>query len=285
MSHLIYSRKADNSVMSTSEIVSRAPAVFADTKAEKLTDRYAQLKTSDFIPVMADYGYFPTQAAQRKTRKNMSAEHTSHLLAFAKAGDTDGSGGVRSEVLLYNSHDGSSSVRLLAGAFRFVCTNGIVAGEGFNTRLHHTKASMNNFEQLLRSTVENLPRVLELFEKMRSINLDYEQQRELARKAVSLRWDYIDNIYVAEPKAGIYADRITVTDALEVKRYSDRSNDFFTVWNRIQENVLRGNVFVKKVIGNEQGWYDEVKQRKSRPINSVKEHLRVNQALFDLIEV
>jgi len=280
MSHLIYSRKADNTAMTPEQIIQRAPAVFADTKAEKLTDRYAQLKTADFIPIMADYGYLPTQAAQRKTRKNTNPEHSSHLLAFAKADDMNGSGGVRSEVLLYNSHDGSSSVRLLAGAFRFVCTNGIVAGEGFNTRLHHTKNSINSFEDLLRSTVEKLPAVLELFEKMRSIKLDQEQKRSLAQKAVSLRWNYVDSVYEADQETGIYADKWSIADALSTKRHQDVGDDFFTVWNRIQENVLRGNVFVKKVTDDH-----EVRIRKSRPINSVKEHIRVNQGLFDLIEV
>jgi hypothetical protein len=49
------------------------------------------------------------------------------------------------------------------------------------------------------------------------------------------------------------------------------------VFNRVQENVLRGNVFVKSVVG------DNVRERKARPLASISEHVRINQKMFDLV--
>jgi hypothetical protein len=33
------------------------------------------------------------------------------------------------EIILVNSHDGSTSYQMMAGAFRFVCTNGLICGD------------------------------------------------------------------------------------------------------------------------------------------------------------
>jgi hypothetical protein len=49
------------------------------------------------------------------------------------------------------------------------------------------------------------------------------------------------------------------------------------VLNRIQENVVRGNVMVRSITDRSQG------ERKARPIASIQEHVRVNQQLFDMV--
>ncbi len=43
------------------------------------------------------------------------------------------------EIILLNSHDGSSSYQMLAGLFRFVCSNGLVCGDTVaDVRVPHT---------------------------------------------------------------------------------------------------------------------------------------------------
>ncbi len=110
--HVIFSRNVNNSALSTERIQQLAPAAFSTTKADRLTDRYVSLNTSDIITVMQDYGYAPVQAAQKRSRKNDPA-HSAHMLAFAKTWDIDfGTEDIRPEIILYNSHDGTGSVKL-----------------------------------------------------------------------------------------------------------------------------------------------------------------------------
>jgi hypothetical protein len=230
---------------------------------------------------MADYGYFPTQAAQKSVTKAspVAAEHKSHMVAFAKRDDT-GNGNVRGEIIVYNSHDGTSAVRLFAGAYRFICSNGIVAGEGMQQRIHHTVKSLASFEESLRTTVANLPMVLAALDAARTITLDGQQRYELAKQAVMKRWAMYDDTIVdveGRPIKGSYATTKTLSDALGVQRSEDDLSDAFTVWNRIQENVLRGNVMIKSITENNIG------MRKARPITAVAEHVRVNTELFDLL--
>ena len=272
--HVIFSRNANNSALTTERIQQLAPAAFSTTKSDKLTDRYVSLNTSDIIPVMQDYGYAPVQAAQKRSR-TLNPAHSAHMLAFAKTWDIDfGTGDIRPEIILYNSHDGSGSVKLFAGCFRFICSNGIVAGDGFQSRIYHSKA-LNGFEEMLRSTVATLPTMMERLEKLRSVTLDPHQSVMMAKRGVETRWDLLE-----EQTNGVYATPQTVADVLHVSRYEDNYMDAFTVFNRIQEGVIRGNAFVKSLSDK----HPEGVMRKARPVNSVKENIRINSELWNIAE-
>lgn len=286
MTSLIYSRRADNGILTTEDIAMKAPAVFSNTKAERLSDSYAALHTSDLIPVMRDYGYVVTQAAQKRSRKSVTGVndtmHKAHLIAFTKADDVYSNDKLRPEIVLYNSHDGTSSVKLFAGLYRFVCSNGIVAGEGFNAKVNHTTSAMRGFEDMLTNIIGQMPKLLDTIEALRSRRLDADQMHTLATQAVKTRWDIIDRVDENTTK-GVYATEQTVVQALGVRRYEDNTTDAFTVWNRLQKNILRGHLFVKSVT-NVDG-YVSVKDRKARAVSSVSEHVRINRNLFDLMEI
>ena len=275
--HVIFSRNVNNSALSTERIQQLAPAAFSTTKADRLTDRYVSLNTSDIIPVMQDYGYTPVQAAQKRSRKNDPA-HSAHMLAFAKTWDIDfGTGDIRPEIILYNSHDGTGSVKLFAGCFRFICSNGIVAGDGFQSRIYHSKA-LNGFEEMLRNTVATLPTMMERLERLRTVQLNPVKALLMAQRGVATRWDMLDEI--DNPTKGVYATIQTAGDVLKVSRYEDMPMDAFTVFNRIQEGVIRGNAFVKSLSDK----HPNGVTRKARPVSSVKENIRINSELWDIAE-
>ena len=273
--NLIFSRRADNGILSVDGIMQRAPSVFAEDKSERLTSRYHSLNTSDLLPVLADYGYHPVQAAQKRARKG-EQRHAAHMVAFAK--DADGDGGLRSEIIAYNSHDGTSGVKLFAGAYRFICSNGIIAGEGFKANVRHTHRAMAGFEEMLQGIITSLPKMMDTIATLRQQRMDYDEAKELATKAVQLRWDFLEGAYVPDDMSkGTYATDKTVRDALSCQRREDDAFDAWTVLNRIQENVVRGNVMVRSITDRSQG------ERKARPIASIQEHVRVNQQLFDMV--
>jgi hypothetical protein len=281
--HLIFSRNVNNTALTNERIQQLAPAVFSDTKAHGLSDRYASLNTAQLLPVLADFGYFPMQAAQKKSRKG-EAQHSSHMLSFAKTYHTqDIIGDVRPEIILYNSHDGSSSVRLFAGCFRFICSNGIVAGDGFQSRMYHNAKAINGFEDMLASTVNSLPLLMERIEKLRSTKLMYGDAVEMARKGVQTRWKMFDET-IEDIPFGSYATEKTVRDALTVQRNEDDYMDAFTVFNRIQEAVVRGNAFVRSLTKANTKHGDTGMMRKARPISSVSEGIRVNSELWTMAE-
>jgi len=271
--HVIFSRNANNSALSIEAIQQRAPAAFSTTKADRLTDRYISLNTSDVLPIMADYGYLPTQAAQKRSR-TASPMHAAHMLAFSKTTDIAETGDIRPEIILYNSHDGTGSVKLFAGAFRFICSNGIVAGDGFQSRIYHSKA-LNGFEEMLRNTVATLPDLMGRIEKMRGVSLSPGQVHDMAIAGVATRWDD----YTGQPK-GAYAVAQTVKDVMNVRRYGDEGYDAWTVFNRIQEGVIRGYAMIRSITET----HPEGVMRKARPVNSIKEAVRINTELWNIAD-
>jgi hypothetical protein len=272
--HVIFSRAANNGALSQERIAQLAPAVYSTTKAGRLTDRYVSLHTSDIIPVLADYGYEPVQAAQKRSRMVDAVDHASHMVAFAKPATNDESAGIRPEIILYNSHDGTGSVKLFAGCFRFICSNGIIAGNGFQSRVYHSKA-LSGFEDMLRKTVDTLPTLMERMERLRGITLTIDDAYDIAQRGVATRWDMFDG-----QTKGVFATHTTVNNVLQPQRVQDNMMDAFTVFNRIQEGVIRGNAFVKSLNAT----HPEGHMRKARNVSSIKEHVRINSELWDIAD-
>jgi hypothetical protein len=286
--NLIFSRSSTNGELSADRLQYLAPAIFANSVKDSLSPRYAQLRTADVLPVLADHGFVPVQAAQKRSRKT-SMEHTQHMVAFAhrdslpsvsglEAYDADAN---RGEIILYNSHDGSGSIKLFVGAYRFICSNGIVAGDGYQSRLYHNQANVNSFEHMLTNTVKRLPVLMERIEQMRSIQLTRDAQREMATQSALTRWKWTPEFETEDAVIkGSYSTGHTVSSLLSVNRFADFEEDAWTVFNRIQENVIRGGAMIKSFTEkNPDGSY-----RKSRAVNGVAENIRVNRELWDIAE-
>ena len=285
--NLIFSRNANNGELGADRLRYLAPAIFADSVKDSLSPRYAQLRTADVLPVLADHGFVPVQAAQKRSRKT-SMEHTQHMVAFAHRDSVPSVSGLeaydadanRGEIILYNSHDGSGSIKLFAGAYRFICSNGIVAGDGYQSRLYHNQANVNSFEHMLTNTVKRLPVLLERIEQMRSIQLTRDAQREMATQSALTRWKWTPEMIEDAVIKGSYATDTTVSSLLAVNRFADFQEDAWTVFNRIQENVIRGGAMIKSFTEKN----PDGSIRKSRAVNSVAENVRVNRELWDIAE-
>lgn len=277
--NLIFSRSANNGELSQERIRQLAPAVFADSHKETLSQRYVPLNTASLLPVLDGFGYVPTQAVQRFGNKG-NAEHKHHMVAFAHRDTMAEVSGIRPEIILYNSHDGTGAVRLFAGAFRFICSNGIVAGDGFQSRMYHSNASLRGFEDVLTDTIESLPRLMDRIDNMRNVTINYDTARTLAERAAQVRWETARQFAEDVPVRGTFATDMTVRDLLKVQRSSDDYMDAWTVFNRIQENVVRGNAIIKSFTDKApDGAY-----RKARPISSAAEAVRVNRELWNIAE-
>ncbi|WP_249542536.1 DUF932 domain-containing protein, partial [Escherichia coli] len=66
------------------------------------------------------------------------------MLRLRRAGEINGEH--VPEIILLNSHDGTSSYQMLPGYFRFVCQNGCVCGQSPGAYFHERR-SLNNFHR------------------------------------------------------------------------------------------------------------------------------------------
>ena len=278
---LVFSRKNNNLTLDTLDIIQRAPSAFSNNHAEGLSARYGDINTTTAIEILNDSGYLPVQAVQRRAYKG-TGEHAAHMLAFAHTSDlarTDTSV-ERPEIILYNSHDGSSSFKMFAGFFRFICSNGIVAGAGFQASVRHTIKSALQFDSMVQDTVKFIPSMLDTIEQLKSVRLNQDQILDMAREAASLRWDHVIGADLSKP--GTYWDYHTIQGLTKTLRVQDDNQDAWTVFNRIQENLVRGYATVASITKNKYSDGMLCQYRKARPVTGVPELVRVNRALWDI---
>ena len=289
---LIFSRRADDGIMTATDVAHRAPAAFSSGHAEGLSQRYGMVNTARAIEVLDGFGWAPTQAAQKKSRKPEGHAYAEHLLAFSNPSRYPfaGSDGERPEVVLYNSHDGTSSLRLFVGFYRFICSNGLVAGDGFEARLRHSSGTVAGFELMLADVVDRIPAMMHAAEVLKARQLSGAAILEVARRAAALRWDAMPEEYhggpagmfpigANDPLRGSFYSRQTVHQLAQPRRWDDNGADAWRVLNRIQEGVIRGGAMIQSLTDRQPFGVD----RKARAVGSVGETVRINRALWDIM--
>lgn len=278
MVDLIYTRRADAKELPMQRIAQLAPAVFTQTVSPDLTDRYAPVDTLKAVEILRDFGYVPVQAAQKRSRKEGSSAYAQHMVAFAHTDSLAYAD--RPEIIAYNSHNGKSSLKLFGGFFRGICSNGLVAGEGFESKLRHLHTTVSNFEDLIKEVAATLPTITDKIERMKNTKLYKNDILDFAYDAMSLRWEMLPEGHEDGSCRGAYADTRTAYTLLSTRRYEDMDSDLWTVFNRVQENLIRGGAEVVSFTDkNKYGKY-----RSSRPVGSVDESIRVNRGLWDITE-
>jgi hypothetical protein len=110
---------------------------------------------------------------------------------------------------------------------------------------------------------------------MRSLTLTTGDAYDMAIAGVATRWAD----YTGQPK-GAYAVAQTVKGVMNVRRIGDEGYDAWTVFNRIQEGVVRGNAMIRSITDK----HPEGVMRKARPVNSIKEAVRINTELWNIAD-
>ena len=105
------------------------PSIFAETPHESRSQRYSYIPTATVLSELRQEGFLPFMVCQTRVRNEDRREYTKHLIRLRHASQINGD--EANEIILLNSHDGTSSYQMLAGQFRFVCQNGLVCGDTF----------------------------------------------------------------------------------------------------------------------------------------------------------
>lgn len=242
-----------------------APSVFAEHKHQSRADSYKFIPTINIVDALRNEGFLPVYASESRVRDESKKGFAKHLLRFRQHDGFSAVGEVKPEIVLLNSHDGTSSYQLSAGLYRLVCSNGLIVADSQLdcVRVRHSGNVVDNVIEGTYKIVTETPKVLEQMEVMRGLNLTRAEQGVFAEAAKSLRWD---------------ADEATVenSDLLRVSREADRSLDLWTSFNVLQEKLLKGGVQVKN---NETGRY-----QRAREVKGVSENVRLNKAIWTLAE-
>lgn len=251
-----------DSPLSDGQIIQAAPSVFAGSAHGSRSSRYAYIPTGNVLNGLRREGFQPFMACQARTRSEGRQAFTRHMLRLRHQSQIDGE--TANEIILVNSHDGTSSYQMLAGCFRFVCQNGLIVGETVEDfRVRHSGDVVGNVIEGAFRVLDGFKRVEASKEAMQGIVLRPGQQQAFARAALQLRYDPGENIPV-EPQ-----------QLNAARRVEDRGPDLWSVFNRVQENLVRGGLRGTNANGG---------RMTTRPVSSMSENVRINRALWTLAD-
>src|SRR5579862_8609305 len=202
--------------LSDDQIRSVAPSIFAEAKHQSRSERYSYIPTSAVLGELRKEGFEPFMVTQTRVRQDDRREFTKHMIRLRHPSQINGR--EANEVILLNSHDGSSSYQMLAGMFRFVCKNGLVCGDTTaDIRVPHKG-------DVTRQVIEGAYQVLDGFETanasregMQAVTLDSGEAQVFARAALALKYDSDEGAPITE------------SQVLAPRRYGDDHADLWSV--------------------------------------------------------
>ncbi|MCI5424803.1 DUF932 domain-containing protein [Escherichia coli] len=109
------------------ELMHHVPGIFGEEKHTSRSQNYTYIPTITVLESLQREGFQPFFACQTRVRDPGRRGYTKHMLRLRRAGEINGEH--VPEIILLNSHDGTSSYQMLPGYFRFVCQNGCVCGQ------------------------------------------------------------------------------------------------------------------------------------------------------------
>ena len=179
------------------------------------------------------------------------------------------------ELVLLNSHNGACSLRVYTGYFRLICTNGMICGGRENLRIRHMGHTMEEVLSAIRGVAETFSESYAKVDAFKSKMLTGEEIREFAKRANAIR-----------EEIGLRA----VGDCMALavpRRYEDRGNDLWSVYNRVQENLMKGGLELAHNTEKYRMDGDRVvrtRNRRTRPITNIVQNVGTNTRLWTLAE-
>ena len=124
---------------------------------------------------------FPTWATQTKSQ-NQNRKHLQNTCSVFNVMMSCKIIRALSELVLINSHDGLSSYRLMAGLFRVVCANGMIAGQSYDEiRIKHQGDVIGNVIEGTYKVIETANKMLDVSDDMASIHLNDDEKMILLK--------------------------------------------------------------------------------------------------------
>lgn len=267
MIHHTLTKNFKAAVLSDEELRVTAPSVFANGPMTGLSSRYTFVPTTEIVAGLREKHWLPVAVEQQRVRTSARFGFQKHLIRFRRAEQMQTLDEWNPELVLTNSHDAGCAYILRVGIFRRICSNGlVVGGDAFESiRFRHADLEAAVVVAASYRILEYLPRVGALIERFRNCRLTQSESIDFARRALLLRFDTPEESPI-EPAT-----------LLEARRPDDQANDLWMVFNRCQENLVRGGLSDSR--RDRAG-----RLRALRGLRGIDSKVSLNQGLWDLAE-
>jgi len=215
---------------------------------QRIKQKEFYIPTLDIVTKLQDEGWHISGVAEQRgknrkiTNNYVQLQHPDFAIKNSKGKDE-----AFTSITLSNSCNGAKPLQMSLGMFRQVCSNGMVTYDQHaeSQNIKHIEINARNLDRFVNSMNGKANKLLAEVNEMKHKGLSLEDMRKLAGEAARLRYNNLDEI--------------NIDDLFAVNRVEDESNDLWTVFNRIQENL-------------------------THDVKNMNEDIRLNQQLFSLVE-
>jgi len=241
------------------------PALWTSDRYQRTTGvRFQPIPTMQVIETLGETGFLPVRAMQATSREETRLGYVRHMVVLRQRGSVAAS--ILPELVLLNANDGGSAYRLLSGVFRTVCANGLIVADGLIADLAIKHLGDRLRERVIDATgaiAEQVPVVFRQITRWQQTTLSETEQLAYAQAALHLRY----------PDRPLDRTPITPAALLMVRREADSGSDLWTIFNRVQEHLLRGGLPGASRTG---------RAVQTRALTGVSSNVRLNVALWKL---
>ena len=231
----------------------RVPAIFTKTPSPKVSNRYSFADSEYYLQKFIDADWFIHSA-----RQVSKSEYAPHQVILRNK-DIATVGDLLPQLIFTNSHNGIKKMTMDTGIYRLVCSNGLVVPTSITQSLSikHIDLGDSTTDTIVNSFYEKVPIIMNNIDRMRNKILTNDEIDNFTYNALQIRF--------------INAVGININDVVKPSRIEDYSDDLWTVFNVVQEKLIRGGIQLPS-------------KRHSRPINNFVNDNDINTKLWQLAE-
>jgi len=263
------------SPLTLDQVARYAPSAFAREAHESRSSRYTYIPTVNIIEGMMKAGFQPFKASQSRTRIEGKKEFTKHMIRFRQMNQSQSLvvGDIIPEVVMINSHDGTSSYKLILGLYRLACLNGLMVSESEigSISIHHKGNILEEVIEGSNHLISHAAESLDTVNKWQCLQLTTGEQQAFAEAARILRF---------ADSEGKVDTPITPELLLRPRRYADQGDDLWKTFNRVEENVIKGGL--SAIARDDNG--RRLRRVSSRQVKGIDQDIKLNRALWVLAE-
>ena len=261
--------------LTISAIAERSPAIFAATKHGSRSEKYNFISTETMLNSMIAEKFHPFSISQARSRSEERRGFAKHAICFRhEASFGDMKNDIVPQVVILNSHDGTTCYKIYCGFFRFVCSNGLIVGNTLSALNVYHKGVKNTMDEVIDASFKVLnqsKQMMDVIDAWKGVELSKEQRMELAYQVHDLKFAGKDTPIKAE-------------QFLTVHNRDDYANEnsLWNTYNILQENLIKGGLV---------GWKDgrssqKYERRKvtTRAITNIQQNVKFNTELWNMAE-
>lgn len=232
----------------------------------RTTERYTETDDVEVIQEFNRHGWSIVNYQEVKPHKTSRQGFQKYLAIYENPDFRTEGTKAKPQIIQRGSHDGTAVLQIDGGLFTFACANGLIVGDCLfePIRVKHIGDIPLEVGRAIRKYVETVPVIFNRVQAMTQRILSPFEALTFARDAVALRFD---------------GDKYSVEfeDVLKARRREDDNYSLWSVFNRVQENLINPADSFRMTTANN-------KQRKVKKITNIDTNVKLNKELWHLTD-